>query len=305
MRKKGVATSLGFVGKLLAAGVARVPPARALRWHVSSVCTCPQRTHTDHKLRPWRRWFTLQHVVVSFSTPARVSSAHTDSLSPRTQARHVLTAPVVFSLSLTLGVASTLSLLGPSATRALPRRVRSGPHLCTLSPSSGLQPYERFPSTSDPQHVRSHVHLALFFLLSRPVPGPAFSRTPRSALSWRVASVSPPIGGGHASFPRHRDRWVFTPGEIAAGCSLLHPTTVKRSSSSFSSFGGNSRRSRTTALFARESLAGNLTASPSIPRGMSPHGARWLWAPFDGVCSCGGGGVVASLMDVVWRERGV
>ena len=40
---------------------------------------------------------------------------------------------------------------------------------------------------------------------------------------------------------------------------------------------------------AREFLAGNLAASPSIPRGMSPHGARWLWVPFDGVGSCGGG----------------
>jgi len=45
---------------------------------------------------------------------------------------------------------------------------------------------------------------------------------------------------------------------------------------------GNSRRSRTTALFAREFRAGNLAASPSIPRGMSPHGARLMWVPFDG-----------------------
>ena len=52
-------------------------------------------------------------------------------------------------------------------------------------------------------------------------------------------------------------------------------------------------------------LAGNLAASPSIPWGMSPHGARWLWVPFDGVGSCGGGGVVASLMDDVWWKRGV
>ena len=32
---------------------------------------------------------------------------------------------------------------------------------------------------------------------------------------------------------------------------------------------------------------------------MSPHDARWLWVPFDGVGSCGGGGIVASLMDGV------
>ena len=31
-------------------------------------------------------------------------------------------------------------------------------------------------------------------------------------------------------------------------------------------------------------------------RGMSPHGARWMASAVDGVCSCGGGGVVASLM---------
>ena len=29
---------------------------------------------------------------------------------------------------------------------------------------------------------------------------------------------------------------------------------------------------------------------------MSPHGARWMASAVDGVCSCGGGGVVASLM---------
>ena len=37
-------------------------------------------------------------------------------------------------------------------------------------------------------------------------------------------------------------------------------------------------------------------ASPSVLRGMSPHGARWMASAVDGVCSCGGGGVVASLM---------
>ena len=29
---------------------------------------------------------------------------------------------------------------------------------------------------------------------------------------------------------------------------------------------------------------------------MSLHGARWMASAVDGVCSCGGGGVVASLM---------
>ena len=51
----------------------------------------------------------------------------------------------------------------------------------------------------------------------------------------------------------------------------------RRLSLAFCSFGGNSRRSRTTALFAWEFWEGNLAASPSIPRGMSPHGARWFW----------------------------
>ena len=38
-----------------------------------------------------------------------------------------------------------------------------------------------------------------------------------SAPFWGVASsLSPPIGGGHASFPRHRDRWFFTSGECSA-----------------------------------------------------------------------------------------
>ena len=81
--------------------------------------------------------------------------------------------------------------------------------------------------------------------------------------------LSPPIRGGHASFPRHRDRSFFTPGECSAVFFLLHPTTEKPSSS----WSGV--------------LVGNLAASPSIPRGMSPHGARWLWVPIDGVGSCG------------------
>ena len=51
-------------------------------------------------------------------------------------------------------------------------------------------------------------------------------------------------------------------------------------------FGGTSRRRH--------------AASPSVPRGMSPHGARWMASAVDGVGSCRGGGVVASLM-YVWR----
>ena len=42
-----------------------------------------------------------------------------------------------------------------------------------------------------------------------------------------------------------------------------------------------------------------LSHGPFIPRGMSPHGARLMASAVDGVCSCGGGGVVASLMDDV------
>ena len=40
----------------------------------------------------------------------------------------------------------------------------------------------------------------------------------RSAPFWGVASSLRQSGQRHASFPRHRDRWVFTPGEIAAVC---------------------------------------------------------------------------------------
>ena len=35
---------------------------------------------------------------------------------------------------------------------------------------------------------------------------------------------------------------------------------------------------------------------PSVPRGVSPHGARLMASAVCRVCSCGGGGVVASLM---------
>ena len=37
-------------------------------------------------------------------------------------------------------------------------------------------------------------------------------------------------------------------------------------------------------------------ASPSVPRGVSPHGARWMASAVGGVCCCRGGGVVASLV---------
>ena len=51
------------------------------------------------------------------------------------------------------------------------------------------------------------------------------------------------------------------------------------------------------ALLRAGVLAGNLAASPSVSRGMSPHGARLMASAVDGVCS--GGGVVASFVDDV------
>ena len=55
-------------------------------------------------------------------------------------------------------------------------------------------------------------------------------------------------------------------------------------------------RQRFTRVFWRESRH---ATPPSVPRGMSPHGARLMASVVDGVCSCGGGGVVASLVDDV------
>ena len=46
-------------------------------------------------------------------------------------------------------------------------------------------------------------------------------------------------------------------------------------------------------------FGGNLAAPRRVsirPAGMSPHGARLMASAVDGVCSCGGGGVVVSLM---------
>jgi len=45
--------------------------------------------------------------------------------------------------------------------------------------------------------------------------------------------------------------------------------------------------------FAWAFRVGNLAASPSVPRGMSLHGARWMASAVCRVCR--GGGVVASL----------
>ena len=140
--KKGVATSL-FLS-------ATCWPLASLvsRRHVSSVCTCPplpslsQRTHTDHKLRPW----------------------------------------------------------------------------CSL-----------FPSPAWAQTTTCALGVSYFLLQHghRPQPVPlAFLSTPFTHTGTLLAP--PPSGTAHptlrqsgqrhASFPRHRDRWVFTPGEIAAVC---------------------------------------------------------------------------------------
>ena len=100
---------------------------------------------------------------------------------------------------------------------------------------------------------------------------------PRSAPFWRAPSSLRQSGQRHASFPRHRDRWVLHPDEKPSSFCSLGTQPSRNLLPLLSGFGGNSRRSRTTALFAREFWAGNLAASPSIPRGMSPHGARWLW----------------------------
>ena len=100
--------------------------------------------------------------------------------------------------------------------------------------------------------------------------------------------LSPPIGGGHASFPRHRDRSFFTPVEFAAVfpfCTQPPKNLRPLLSVRCGVLAGNSCRIRSTARFARVDVATRCV--------------------FVGVGSCGGGGVVASLMDVVWRERGV
>ena len=107
---------VGSVGKLLAAGVARVPSARALRWHVSSA----------HTHRPQNCALGAAGSLSSTSLPS-----HSLSLIPQGS-----------------GVKAGVTQNSPRFSTLLSLRVL-------------LQPYERFPSTSDPQRVRSHVHLPL------------------------------------------------------------------------------------------------------------------------------------------------
>ena len=188
--------------------------------------------------------------LVSLVSRRPVFSAGTCPPSARVLSAHTPTT------NCALGAAGSLS--STSSRLSLRRHVFSS-HTRTLS---SARTQARHVLSAPRRFFHSH-SLTLFAL--------------RPLLGRRI--LSPPIGGGHASFPRHRDRWFFTPGEIPAVCFICTQPTRK------------------TPSHDLEFLAGNLATSPSIPRGMSPHGARWLWVPFDGVGSCGGGGVVASLMD--------
>ena len=172
------------------------------RRHVLSAGTCPLSArvlsaHTPTTICALGAAGSLSSTSSRLSLRRHVfSSAHTDSLSPRTQARRVLTAPVAFPLSLTWWRLS------------LRRHVFSSAHTDSLSPRTQTLSLRRF-------HTLSHSLSPSPSALSRAPPPSALARAPPPS-GRRI--LSPPIGGGHASFPRHRDRWVFTPGEIAAVC---------------------------------------------------------------------------------------
>ena len=97
------------------------------RRHVLSAGTCPLparvlSAHTDHKLRPWRCWFTLQHVVASFSAPARVLLTHTDSLlsTDTGTTRPLCSSSLFHSLSLSLVLLLVAFSLSLPLTRSAP-----------------------------------------------------------------------------------------------------------------------------------------------------------------------------------------
>ena len=198
--------------------------------------------------------------------------------------------------------AEELSLsLGPQRRGALSHSVHNAVFSSTLARTL-LNAARWLGHGLSPRHVRSAPRTALFssllhtLLLTlcpfRPLFGRVFSSLRQSGADTPPSLVTVP-------------GYFLHPAKNLGVIVVEAHKTMRNVLPLFPGFGGNSRRSRTIALFARESRAGNLAASPSIPRGMSPHGARWLWVPFDGVCICGGGGAAASLMDVVWRERGI
>ena len=218
--------------------------------------------HTDSiAARPRRRWLALRALLTR--DPQRVR-AHVHKAPETRQESHAL-SPFFASLPRTL----TRQRGALSAARPLSSAYRP------LLSYSGLQPHERFPSTS-PSRAFQHERLAARLLSTAPRPLLSFAtpcppHSSRSAPLLGVLNLSPPIGGGHASSSRHRDRWLSTPGEKPRG--IFFRSNPKQWEAFFLFFpprcllAGNSRRSRTIARFARESRAGNLAASPSIPRG--------------------------------------
>ena len=125
--------------------------------------------------------------------------------------------------------------------------------------------------------------------LSRPVPGPAFPRTHRAPPSSGASHPSPPIGRGHAALPSA----FLALGIGRSGRKVHFYRTVTHVGVSAGYLADTEPQQRFTRAFWRETSPRHV-ASPSIPRGMSPHGARWMASAVDGVCR--GGGVVASLM---------
>jgi len=196
----------------------------------------------------------VARVVGTCSPPARVLRAHTPTAH------------------CALGAAGSLSVRLERSPSLPPHRLASplSPVLSSHTPTPTTTTFStnsnNSVSFSSPTAFTQAQPASLLFSLR-----PLFGRV----------QLSPPIGGGHASSLRHRHRWAFTPGEKSREIFLRrHPKQWEAFFLFFLSWrllAGNSRRSRTTALFAREFWAGNLAASPSIPRGMSPHGARWLW----------------------------
>ena len=151
------------------------------RRHVLSTRTCPPRTHTDRKLRPWRRWFTLRPSLAR--DPKRKSSKLRNSLQqqpPEVKAIHSSRGSLLKKKDSLRGGTSLSSAYRPFVTGAPPPRPAS---------FSAPPPFELHPEPARTGRVLS------LFLHPAPFGG-------RGRQFWHGArEIIPPKRGPHPFSP--------------------------------------------------------------------------------------------------------
>ena len=126
--------------------------------------------------------------------------------------RHVLSARTCPPRTHTDHETAPLALLVHSPAR---RRVFPLPLPDSTRLRSEGRSHTELSSPFHSPHSPCSPHTLSRVLLTRTQARPFFESF---APFWHAASSLRQSGQRHASFPRHRDRWVFTPGEIAAVC---------------------------------------------------------------------------------------